>query len=120
MKDKILQGKPPLCPRCKSYGKPDIVFFGESLPSRFHELYKSDAMACDLFIVIGTSLSVNPVAKMPSLVRDNIPRVLINNEVNIADFDRESDVLLQGDIQELATELCELAGWKDKLTQLQE
>jgi len=39
--------------------KPDIVFFGEDLPSRFHTLQRKDFMMCDLLIVMGTSLEVS-------------------------------------------------------------
>lgn len=38
--------------------KPDIVFFGENLPPRFHNLLKEDFQSCDLLIVMGTSLAV--------------------------------------------------------------
>ena len=39
--------------------KPDIVFFGEDLPSRFHTLQTKDFSLCDLLIVMGTSLEVS-------------------------------------------------------------
>ncbi len=38
--------------------KPDIVFFGEDLPSRFHTLQLPDFAKCDLLIIMGTSLEV--------------------------------------------------------------
>ena len=38
--------------------KPDIVFFGEDLPQRFHALRSVDFTHCDLLIVMGTSLEV--------------------------------------------------------------
>ena len=38
--------------------KPDIVFFGEDLPQRFHSLQLPDFAKCDLLIVMGTSLEV--------------------------------------------------------------
>ena len=46
--------------------KPDIVFFGESLPEHFHNLMTADKEECDLLIVIGSSLKVRPVALIPS------------------------------------------------------
>ena len=42
--------------------KPDIVFFGEGLPERFFTLADSDFAACDLLLVMGTSLVVQPFA----------------------------------------------------------
>lgn len=60
--------------------KPDIVFFGEGLPSKFfakRELIKD----ADLLIVMGTSLAVAPFSMLPDMVRDSsVPRVLFNRE----------------------------------------
>jgi NAD-dependent deacetylase sirtuin 2 len=41
--------------------KPNIVFFGENLPERFFSAAASDMPACDLLIVLGTSLQVRPI-----------------------------------------------------------
>ena len=47
---------------CGGLVKPDIVFFGESLPERFWERVPLDFSEADLLIVMGTSLVVNPFA----------------------------------------------------------
>lgn len=44
----------PKCLNCGGYVKPDIVFFGESLPNKFHKLVKQDTKNADLLIVMGT------------------------------------------------------------------
>ena len=44
--------------------KPDIVFFGESLPSRFFQIKQTDFPQADLLIVMGTSLTVQPFASL--------------------------------------------------------
>jgi len=49
--------------------KPDIVFFGQSLPEEFHRQMQLDKDECDLLIVIGSSLKVQPVALIPSMHR---------------------------------------------------
>lgn len=71
-------------PRCTHCGtgivKPDIVFFGESMPERFFELSEKDFPKCDLLIVMGTSLAVYPFAGLVSKVRPDVPRVLVNME----------------------------------------
>ncbi len=67
----------PYC-SCGGVIKPDIVFFGENLPSRFFELRKVDFMRCDLLIIIGTSLVVQPFASLAKLAK--CPRVLVNME----------------------------------------
>lgn len=53
-------------PRCKCGGliKPDIVFFNEPLPQKFNWMSTADMASCDLLIVLGTSLSVQPFASI--------------------------------------------------------
>eukprot|EP00285_Hemiselmis_virescens_P004816 CAMPEP_0173411998 /NCGR_PEP_ID=MMETSP1356-20130122/78488_1 /TAXON_ID=77927 ORGANISM="Hemiselmis virescens, Strain PCC157" /NCGR_SAMPLE_ID=MMETSP1356 /ASSEMBLY_ACC=CAM_ASM_000847 /LENGTH=328 /DNA_ID=CAMNT_0014373833 /DNA_START=189 /DNA_END=1171 /DNA_ORIENTATION=- len=71
--------------------KPDITFFGEKLPDRFYELagidlpgfprnVEPDFPACDLLIVMGTSLAVRPFSALIDMVPPDCPRVLINRE----------------------------------------
>ena len=55
--------------------KPDIVFFGESLPELFHQRMAKDKNVCDLLIVVGSSLKVRPVALIPSSVSPQVPQV---------------------------------------------
>jgi NAD-dependent SIR2 family protein deacetylase len=44
---------------CGGVVKPDITFFGESLPERFFTSADRDFPMCDLLIVMGTSLKVD-------------------------------------------------------------
>ena len=91
---KVERGEIARCPRAKCPGrkngkgkaecegglvKPDIVFFGESLPSRFFRCIP-DLKTCDLLIVMGTSLQVQPFASLIDAVPGDCPRVLINLE----------------------------------------
>ncbi|RKO91243.1 DHS-like NAD/FAD-binding domain-containing protein [Blyttiomyces helicus] len=43
----------PRCESCTGLVKPDIVFFGEGLPARFHDLAQRVFDKCDLLVVIG-------------------------------------------------------------------
>lgn len=64
---------------CKGPIKPDIVFFGEALPSKFRQLVNPEALApVDLLLVMGTALAVSPFNMIPHLVDDKTPRVLFN------------------------------------------
>ena len=65
---------------CSGVVKPDIVFFGEGLPDRFHTLRAQDFPQCDLLIVMGTSLAVQPFASLVNHVPDETPRLLLNME----------------------------------------
>lgn len=60
--------------------KPDIVFFGESLPDRFWLHMKQDFPKCDLLLVLGTSLAVQPFANLMNEPPSECPRVLINRD----------------------------------------
>ncbi|GMM50364.1 histone deacetylase [Starmerella bacillaris] len=65
-----------------SYGviKPDITFFGESLPSRFDNLLFEgrDARNCDLLLCLGTSLRVSPVSEIVHVVGRHVPQIYIS------------------------------------------
>ncbi|WIA11354.1 hypothetical protein OEZ85_011475 [Tetradesmus obliquus] len=66
------------CDSCGGLVKPDIVFFGEPLPARFHRRRLADLAQADLLIVMGTSLVVQPFASMIDAVPADCPRLLIN------------------------------------------
>jgi len=82
VKDAVFADKVPRCERngCSGLVKPDITFFGEALPAAFEPLVKKDFPKCDLLIVMGTSLQVQPVAGLVDEVPDTAMRLLINRE----------------------------------------
>ncbi|KAK0524943.1 Sir2 histone deacetylase Hst2 [Tilletia horrida] len=91
IRERILRGEVARCEveRCMRQSadgqtgglvKPDIVFFGESLPKRFFELV-GDFKEADLLIVLGTSLKVQPFASLIDRVPSSCPRLLINLEL---------------------------------------
>ena len=61
--------------------KPDIVFFGESLPKRFRELRKVDLPAAQVLIIMGTSLQVTPFCDLVHDAPPTCPRLLCNMEL---------------------------------------
>lgn len=105
----------------KSYGvlKPDITFFGEALPSKFHRFIREDVLKCDLLICIGTSLKVAPVSEIVNMVPANVPQVLINKDpVKHAEF----DLSLLGFCDDVAALVAQKCGWEiphDKWAQLE-
>lgn len=56
---------PPHCPHCGGLLRPDVVWFGESLPHQALQLAISAAEACQVFFSIGTSTVVEPAASLP-------------------------------------------------------
>ena len=59
--------------------KPDIVFFGESLPERFFQLAPEDFGQADLLIVMGTSLVVQPFASLIGRACEAVPGEACND-----------------------------------------
>lgn len=119
--------KTPLkCTHCGGNIKPDIVFYGENLPSRFFTLSDKDfdshnKKTCKLLITIGTSLKVYPFASLAEYVSKEIPRFLINNEQsgNFSFQDNKSkDYFIKGDCQQTILDLSEELGWRNELEDL--
>ena len=109
----------PICNNCGSLVKPDIVFFGEMMPTRFSELVHYDVASADLIIVLGTSLLVAPVASIPDWVPSNVTRLLINRDL-VGTFSeaKSTDVFMERDCDESVRKLCEMIGWCDELDQM--
>ncbi|MCX7769572.1 MAG: Sir2 family NAD-dependent protein deacetylase, partial [Proteobacteria bacterium] len=61
---------PPHC-ECGGLLRPDVVWFGESLPQRELNIAFVYASNADLGIVIGTSCLVYPAAEIPFIVKRN-------------------------------------------------
>jgi NAD-dependent deacetylase len=56
---------PPRCPRCGGLLRPDVVWFGESLPAQALADAVYASQSCDVFFSIGTSALVQPAASLP-------------------------------------------------------
>lgn len=116
MKQNVAKKEVPHCMRkvCSGLVKPDIVFFGEALPESFHRSRSLPASA-DLAIVMGTSLTVQPFASLPSFVGEGTPRVLINLERVGGLGSRSDDVLVLGDCDDGVRKFADAMGWRDEL-----
>ena len=67
----ILAGnKAPLCD-CGGYYKPDTISFGQAMPHKETQRAARLSSQCDLFLVVGSTLLVQPAALMPGYARDS-------------------------------------------------
>ena len=68
-------------PRCACGGayKPDITFFGEALPEAAFRAAQELAVQSDVFLVLGTSLTVYPAAGLPQLTLQAGGKVFVVN-----------------------------------------
>ena len=99
-------GSPPHCENCGSHLKPEVVLFGEQLPSE--ALLTANALfeATDMVIVGGSSLEVTPAAELPyRAVEQGARLVIINKEPTY--LDERADVVLSGDLAELFPKVVE-------------
>jgi len=55
----------PRCPHCGSYLRPDVVWFGETLPKEAWMEAEEAARTADVFLSVGTSSVVYPAASLP-------------------------------------------------------
>ncbi|KAB0799788.1 hypothetical protein PPYR_07668 [Photinus pyralis] len=137
MKEKIFEDKIPICETCPGIVKPDIVFFGENLPEKFHNCAHTDFAKCDLLLILGSSLVVQPFASLMDRVPDTTPRMLINREkagertgllsligmgsgFEFDSPDNTRDVYWLGDCDEGCQILADKLGWGDELKKLVE
>jgi NAD-dependent SIR2 family protein deacetylase len=69
----------PDCPACGGRLVSSIVNFGDSLPERELTLAARHAQACDLMLVLGSSLVVNPAAALVGFaIRRGARTILVN------------------------------------------
>ena len=65
-----------ICQHCEGYIRPDIVWFGESLPRQAWQTAEEAAADCDVFISIGTSSLVYPAAGLAQLAKHNGAKII--------------------------------------------
>ncbi len=71
----------PRCPDCGGITKAGTVFFGQPLPEEVFAAAVAATEGCDLFLAVGTSLQVFPVAALPEVAaRAGATVVVINAE----------------------------------------
>jgi NAD-dependent deacetylase len=66
----IQEGEPARCPDCDGLVRPDVVWFGEMLPSDAMERADAATEQADVFLSVGTSAVVYPAARLPVAARE--------------------------------------------------
>lgn len=135
MKEQIFSDQLPACEECEGIVKPDIVFFGENLPVSFYSSPEEDFKECDLLIIMGTSLEVQPFASLIQRPGPRCVRLLINRDAvgrsSFApwmEYNERSllygkprnvrDVAYLGNCDAGVWEIAEALGWNEELQQL--
>ena len=114
-------GDPEDSERCTGPVKPNIVFFGESLPFKFMSSLLEVKDKCDLLIILGSSLGYSPFNSIVTRVRADCPKVLINVENSPAqdEFDFKNAkyperLFLQGNCDDVVGKIVMDCGWDEE------
>jgi NAD-dependent deacetylase len=62
--------KPPRCPECGDYVRPEVVWFGEGLPPDALNAAQQLSASCDVMLIVGTSGVVYPAAAVPLIAKE--------------------------------------------------
>ncbi|MDM8086401.1 Sir2 family NAD-dependent protein deacetylase [Cellulomonas cellasea] len=69
----------PHCARCGGPLATDVVMFGEPLPSDVLDAAVEAAASCDVFVAVGSTLTVQPAASLTSVAAEAGARIVIVN-----------------------------------------
>jgi NAD-dependent deacetylase len=90
-------GDPPDCLFCGGLLKTATISFGQAMPEAEMARAEEETLACDLFIVLGSSLVVYPAAGFPLLAKKNGARLVIVNR-DPTEQDGFADLVLHSEI----------------------
>ena len=99
-----IDGLPPLCVRCGGVIKLDTVMFGEPIPADVLQACREQAERCDCMLLVGTSGTVNPAARLPLVAKEN-GAALIEVNPESTPLTPWCDVVLSGPSGELLPRL---------------
>ncbi len=90
-------GKLPICIKCEGIVKTATISFGQAMPEIQMARAQDETMACDLFIVLGSSLVVYPAAGFPRMAKRRGARLVIVNR-EATDQDDAADMVIHAEI----------------------
>jgi len=98
LKDSFLKaGEVPYCRSCGGLVKTATISFGQQMPAGPMARAEAATLACDLFLVLGSSLVVYPAAGFPILAKRNGARLAIVNR-EPTELDPYADLVLHDEI----------------------
>ncbi len=102
----IEKGIIPRCPSCGEILKPDVILFGEQLPSHTWKAAKKALDSCDLLLAIGSSLTVTPVADLPVRAIREGAKLIILNKVE-THLDKLANVIIRRNVAEILPKITQ-------------
>ncbi|MGC1122054.1 MAG: NAD-dependent deacylase [Candidatus Methanofastidiosia archaeon] len=96
----------PTC-KCGGWIKPDVILFGEKMPHETVRAAEELASSCELLLVVGTSLQVQPAASLPFTTKHMGGLIAIINR-EPTPLDRVADHVFLGKAEEILPELVKM------------
>lgn len=98
------RGEIPTCRWCGGLVKTAVISFGQSMPAGPMRAAEEETLACDLFLVLGSSLTVFPAAGFPMLAkRSGAVLAILNREPT--ELDRVADLAVRDEIGPVLSEI---------------
>ena len=87
------------CSSCGGIVKLATISFGQMMPEEPMRRAERETLDCDLFLVLGSSLTVYPAAAFPEVARQNGAKLIIVNQ-QATDMDSAADLVIHAGIGE--------------------
>ena len=94
----------PYCDDCNGILKPDTISFGQAMPEDKMAQAAMHARACELCIVMGSSLVVYPAASIPVVAVQSGARLIIVN-LDETPLDNQADLIIHRPISEVLAKM---------------
>src|SRR2546421_3479529 len=106
--DRVRAGEAdPPCRSCGGILKSATISFGQNLVPEDLRRAEKAARNCDLFLALGTTLTVYPVASLPGMALESGARLVIAN-AEPTPYDPQADAVLRGNLGHVLPELVDL------------
>lgn len=106
----VRDGDPdPRCAHCGGLQKSATISFGQSLDPAVLQRAHDAAIGSDVFLALGSSLVVHPVALLPRTALEAGARLIVVNQGNTP-YDERADVVLRDDVGEVLEALAREVG----------
>jgi NAD-dependent deacetylase len=106
IQERLDSGDPAPDCKCGGYLKPDTISFGQAMPVVEVEKATALSQTCDFFLVVGSTLLVQPAAHMPIYAKQNSAFLAIVN-LSETPCDNMCDVLIRDKAGEVLQRIVE-------------
>jgi NAD-dependent deacetylase len=96
----------PRCPVCGGILRTGTILFGEALPEQALRVAYSASKLADVMLVVGSSLVVNPAARLPVVAKENGARLVIINQ-SPTPLDHLADIRIEAGAGETLSGIAE-------------